>query len=208
MSGDLGVEGALSAIETSAELSQREWGQADGVPTSFYEWGSRSGLHLLPVSNLHGLRKQADFDTLAARQGAIWWPPLASTGEVPIIVGLTRKQGEELCIRIGLFQPNGDQPKAIGMRFETPHRGSDLHEFHHAQLWAHIRKGDQGGRIVDPDEWIPEQQPSFPLQAKNALDLVWAAAVAVYGKRDATLPFEADDSKKGKLTKYVREIGQ
>jgi hypothetical protein len=208
VSGDTGVEGALSAIESTAELSDRNWGRVEGVPPGFYEWGERNKLHLLRVPHLHGLRKLADFDTLTTGQGAIWWPPLVSTGEVPIIVGLSRKHDQELSIRIGLFQPDDDEPKAIGMRFETPHRDSDVHEFHHAQLWAHIRKGDQGSRIVDPDEWIPEKQPSFPLQAKNALELVWAAAVTVYGKRDATLPFEADTSKKGKLTEYVRGISQ
>jgi hypothetical protein len=208
VSGDVGVKGALSAIESSAELSQRSWRKIDGVPSNFYQWGERNGLHLLSPPLLHGLRKQPDFDTLATRQGAIWWPPLVSTGEVPIIVGLSRKHDEELSIRLGLFQPDDDEPKAVGMRFETPHRDCDVHEFHHAQLWAHIRKGDQGSRIVDPDEWIPEKQPSFPLQAKNALELVWAAAVTVYGKRDATLPFEADTSKKGKLTEYVRGISQ
>lgn len=206
MSGDDGVEGALSAIASSAELSERNWGKHVNVPTKFYRWGETSGMHPLSVAHIHGLRKQPDFDTLATGRGAIWWPPLSS-GEIPIIVGLTRKETEQLCIRIGLFRlTDDDRPKAIGMRFETPHRDGEIHRFHHSQLWARIRKGDEESRIVDPDEWMPEKQPSFPVNAASALDLVWAAAVTVYGMRDATLPFEADASKKGELTAYVRGI--
>jgi hypothetical protein len=92
------------------------------------------------------------------------------------------------------------------MRFEAPHEGSDAHEFHHAQLWTYIRKGDEASRIVDPNIWIPEDQPSFPLQAKNPLELLWSAAVSVYGKGNAQRPFEANETVRGKIAEYVKKL--
>jgi hypothetical protein len=206
VSGDIGVKGALNAIESSAEKALGSWGKADGIPSQLYQWGERHNLHPLSGGDIHGLRKQQSFDTLKKRMGAIWWPPVTSSKEIPIIVGLTRKDDDELSIRIGLFRWIGNKPQAIGMRFEARHQDSEVHDFHHAQLWTHIRKGDEGSRIVDPQAWVPQEQPSFPLQAKNALELLWAASVSIYGKRDAATPFEGDDIEKGKIAKYVREL--
>jgi hypothetical protein len=202
-----GVDGALHAIEVSAEQALGSRGETGGIPTALYQWGSSHGLGYAVPERLKHLRKEPSFDSLSEQKGvgAVWWPPLTS-GEVPIIVGLKR-EGEEFAVRIGLFRMEGNTPRAIGMRFESPHGNSNDHCFHHAQLWTHIRKGVDATRIVDPGAWVPEDQPSFPLPAKNPLELVWAAAVSIYGKANAIRPFEADPAKKKKITQYLTRIG-
>jgi hypothetical protein len=199
-----GVDGAIHAIEVSA-LQSRNRGESVGVPPILYEWGMLHGLKDAAAGHLKHLRKESSFDSLKENIGAVWWPPLPSE-EVPIIVGL--KQDEQgFGVRIGLFKLENEKPRAIGMRFEGPHEDSAAHCFHHAQLWTHIRKGVDASRIIDPDAWVPEEQPSFPLPAKNPLELVWAAAVSIYGKVDAIRPFEADQSKKKKITEYLARLG-
>lgn len=205
MSVGEGVDGAIQAIEISAEQALGSRGERGGIPAALYQWGTFHGLKDAAIGRLKHLRKESSFDSLKESVGAVWWPALPSE-EVPIIVGL--KQDEQgFGVRIGLFKLEGEKPRAIGMRFEGPHRDSTDHCFHHAQLWTHIRKGVDASRIIDPDAWIPEEQPSFPLPAKNPLELIWAAAVSIYGKGDATRPFQADQDKKKKIAEYLARLG-
>lgn len=204
MSVGEGIDGAIHAIEVSAQQSLSR-GESMGIPSPLYEWGMLHGLKDAAPGRLKHLRKESSFDSLKESVGAIWWPPLASQ-EVPVIVGLKRN-GEEFGVRIGLFRLEDATPRAIGIRFEGPHEKSVHHGFHHAQLWTHIRKGVDASRIVDPQAWVPEKQPSLPLPVKNPLELIWAAAVSIYGKVDAVRPFEADQSKKKKLTEYLARLG-
>lgn len=196
----------MHAIQISAEQALGSRGKTDSIPPDLYQWATSFGLGDAIPDRLKHLRKESSFDSLSEPKGvgAVWWPPLPS-GEVPIIVGLKR-EGEEFAVRVGLFRWEGNKPRAIGMRFESPHGNSNEHCFHHAQLWTHIRKGVDASRIVDPETWVPEDQPSFPLPAKNPLELVWAAAVSIYGKANAARPFEADQGKKEKIAGYLARI--
>ena len=78
-----------------------------------------------------------------------------------------------------------DEFRSLAMRFETdegaiPATGKiGSHDFCHAQFCRSI-----SGRVqaLTP-QWMPESQPSFPLDAEDHLGLVLCALVSLYGGR-------------------------
>ena len=69
----------------------------------------------------------------------------------------------------------------FALRFETDEgdhcSGAGTHDFCHAQLCADINK--RVTKVVD--SWIPDSQPSFPLDAGNQMELVLCMLVSLYG---------------------------
>lgn len=91
-------------------------------------------------------------------------------------------------------QENGEAEKfrGIGFRLESPHgdeyederseggeKKEGRHDFYHAQL---IRGLGWGPRIESP-EWLPCNQPSFPLTADDPITLVLSLLLTLYGKK-------------------------
>jgi hypothetical protein len=73
------------------------------------------------------------------------------------------------------------QLSGIGMRFETPEGdGGGHHDFHHAQLVREI-----GRRISLPNcpLWLPDKQPSFPMDAEDPVELLVCTIASIYGAR-------------------------
>ena len=84
-------------------------------------------------------------------------------------------------------------PHGIGFRMETPEsmnqnanttRNGGIHDFHHAQL---IRKFEQRTldtklKICSPD-WLPTDQPSFPLPANCPVKLLICLLLTLYGRK-------------------------
>jgi hypothetical protein len=204
MSSGPGIEAAIATVAATAEVYAGTRFEKDVEP-DLVQWAGERGL--LPASSkqFEALRRCEVFDSLKLRMGAIWWPPLIDTGEQPIVVGLTR-QDQEFGIRIALIRWLGTDARGFGMRFEEPHRGSDAHCFRHAQLWAELHRKEETSRLADPEAWVPEKQPSFPLQAADALELLWAAAVSIYGKAGATAPFVGDQQALTKLGGYLNSL--
>lgn len=201
-----GVKGAMNAIAASAEQAFGTRGGQSGIPLELYQWGTARGLQEVPAGALRSLRRQPSFDSQASPAGAVWWPPLPR-GDVPVIVGLTLSERNGFGIRVGLVRwEKGEDPRGIGMRFEKPPEGSGRHNFPHAQLWKHIGKCDKASLLTRPDAWVPEEQPSFPLRVGSPLELLWAAAVSVYGKRDASCPFDGNDVERGKIAEYIEQL--
>lgn len=206
MSIGTGVKGAINAIAVTAERSLGAHPEQNGIHPKLIEWCLQRGLREAHSQAVRRLKSEADFDSYERRVGVVWWPPLPMTHKVPVIVGLTFNDVHGFGVRVALFQleeEKGD-PHGIGMRFEGPHTESDDHNFHHAQLWTRLEKGEDKPPFVDVEAW--EQQPSFPLRAGNPLDLVWAAAVSVYGREHAMKPFEADETERGKIARYIRGL--
>ena len=77
-----------------------------------------------------------------------------------------------------------DQFQAFAIRYETDEGGRDqmakgVHDFCHAQLCTSIT-----ARLkATTDDWIPESQPSFPLDACDEVGLVLCMLVSLYGGR-------------------------
>jgi hypothetical protein len=69
----------------------------------------------------------------------------------------------------------------LGMRFETPSgQGGGAHDFHHAQLLSAL-----GRKVVLPNcpAWLPDSQPSFPLDASGPVELLICAIASNYGAK-------------------------
>lgn len=182
----------LNSLESAAGL--RESYEA-GVFGAIVQKLPAKKMNLAGESAWRNCKGKPHFDTLTARLGAIWWPPTNDeNGELmPVICGVSR-QGQAFSIRLGIIRPGAaGELDGVGVRFETSHgvghAGPSRHDFHHAQLFSHAAKGDAATRLTRAGQWVPEQQPSIPVTASNALDLVWATAVSAYGRRDAYAPF-------------------
>lgn len=149
---------------------------------------------------------QEQFDTFALNHGVIFWPVKTDDqGEVllPIICGVARVRGT-FSIRLGVIRTSATKAiQGVGIRLES---GAGAHEFHHAQLFTHASK-NPATRLAHQARWLPEQQPSIPVQADNPLDLVWATAVSAYGRVDAMLPFDGiPNDERTALNRYLSEL--
>lgn len=60
--------------------------------------------------------------------------------------------------------------------------GEGHHDFYHAQLIKSFKKHEMGLSIETP-EWLPCEQPSFPLLANDPLTLVVCLLLTLYGKK-------------------------
>ena len=75
--------------------------------------------------------------------------------------------------------------QTLAIRFETdegdpnPEAQPGSHDFCHAQLCNRINKHISKAASV----WVPDSQPSIPLDADNQISLVLCVLVSIYGKR-------------------------
>ena len=75
--------------------------------------------------------------------------------------------------------------QALAIRFETDEGGPNSvgmpgsHDFCHAQLCRHIN----GNTRATTPGWLPESQPSFPLDAEDQIGLVLCMLTSLYGGR-------------------------
>lgn len=192
------LDRALSVLLNSLE-------SATGLQESYESGAFGATVQKLPTARMHlagssswrSCKGKPHFDTLTGQLGAIWWPPTRDeNGELlPVICGISR-QGQEFSIKLAIIRPDPTGAlEGLGVRLETGHSngagGPGRHDFHHAQLFSHAAKGIAATRLTKAGQWLPEQQPSIPVAAHNALDLVWATAVLVYGRRGAYTPFNS-----------------
>lgn len=106
----------------------------------------------------------------------------------------------EVRCRLELFLlANNSELQSLGYRFESPEGKNDqdagIHHYYHVQL------------IQPPTssvEWLPEKQPSFPLNADNPVKLILSLLISLYGldylgtiSRDAGIQ---------DLDKYIKKI--
>lgn len=74
--------------------------------------------------------------------------------------------------------------QALAIRFETNEGSSQAngvigsHDFCHAQLCRYI-----GAKRATTKDWLPESQPSFPLDASDQVGLVLCMLMSLYGGR-------------------------
>ena len=110
---------------------------------------------------------------------------------------------------------DGERLRGIGFRLEGPHGDEEeqedaegdgekpegRHDFYHAQL---IRDFD-GGPSLDCPDWLPCNQPSFPLIADCPVTLVLCLLLALYGKRYSWEFLSRDTALYNWLKPYVEE---
>lgn len=174
-----------------------------GVSGEFMNWMQNYQLWPAEQNAVFSLRSKNTFDTIDDEVGVLWWPRVK--GMLPV-VGLSRTPNG-FCIRVAFIRPAKNEPEAFAMRFETPHGTGGNHSFHHAQLVQELTKGEPATRLRKPQSWVPTTQPSFPLRACTPLELLWATAVAVYGRQEATKPFVgAAGGARRSLGEYVKGL--
>ncbi len=101
-----------------------------------------------------------------------------------------------------------EKPKALAIRFETDEGESQAdgsigsHDFCHAQLCRSI-----GLKQASTPNWLPETQPSFPLDAKDQVGLVLCMLTSLYGGRHVVERLNpSGDSSLRKHLKGVRAL--
>lgn len=83
-------------------------------------------------------------------------------------------------IYLGLFLYHENSMRSFGYRFESP-EGEGIHHYYHAQ----IIRGLPPNKLFLPNElhqWLPEGQPSFPLDANNPIMMILCLLLTLYGR--------------------------
>jgi hypothetical protein len=139
----------------------------------------------------------------------LYLPPLQKNAEfVPILCTKCNVKGNKAEVNLQVMMvrlsDDGRTLQGIGFRLETPSQEEQketqvkdsIHGFYHAQL---IR-GFGCGLSVECPDWLPEDQPSFPLAANSPTTLVLCLLLTLYGKK-AYLDLFRSVSPLGKLLK-------
>ena len=179
--------------------------------TSPYETGAQKQMELedavVAMLDLRGLRRFSSADirryfsddgnlnvSMAdLRQFIILRGPNNDVPMVPVLglsVDMDGSSLNGLMVSLALYlrdDENGEL-RALGYRFEEPSDGPGIHYFYHAQ---NVRQFKPATYLPLPTpSWIPDSQPSFPLQATTPAALLVCALVAVYGGRVLALRVE------------------
>ena len=107
-------------------------------------------------------------------------------------------------IYLCLFLRYENQIRSLGYRFEAP-EGEGIHHYYHAQI---IRGMPPGIPFHPPElhDWLPEGQPSFPLDAYNPTELLLCLLLALYGREYVTRLISSMEA--GLHNQLKRSIGE
>ena len=89
----------------------------------------------------------------------------------------------EVSLRIGFLKKCGNEVKGYGYRLDPPHgqgREGGIHHFYHQQVIHSL--ADMTLPKADELSWISETEPSFPLDAKDCIELLLCLIAALYGR--------------------------
>jgi hypothetical protein len=95
------------------------------------------------------------------------------------------KEGEnEFRVRMGilLWQKEERKYQFSGFRYESPEGDGD-HNFYHAQPITSFEKNDADSEeeLIERDNWRHTSLPTFPIKARNSLELFIGMLVSFYG---------------------------
>ena len=91
----------------------------------------------------------------------------------------------EIALRVGLFlKHTDDEVKAIGYRLESPHgidkSGCGIHHYYHVQMIKGI--GNLNFPPQQFSDWVPDGEPTFPLDAEDSVELLLCLVLGLYGR--------------------------
>lgn len=90
----------------------------------------------------------------------------------------------EVSLKIALFlisETDGkDTLKAIGYRFETPHKNV-RHHYYHIQHINGFSRSDSRWKLPG-NEWVPTEYPAFPIDAQDPIQLLVCLLVSLYDR--------------------------
>ena len=85
----------------------------------------------------------------------------------------------KISLRVGLYLKHDEEVKAVGYRFESP-EGIGRHHYYHVQMI----KGFTTDTFFPPElstVWLPDAEPTFPLDARDSVDLILCLLLSLYG---------------------------
>lgn len=120
----------------------------------------------------------------------LYLPPLDKDSEfIPLMsfhYDFKDKAKPAMKFSLHLLTMHNRELRSIGYRIETPHGSGKqepgAHDFHHAQLCREYMGG--GGKwhtLPNCPEWLPTTQPSFPLPARDYVELFVCLLISLYG---------------------------
>ena len=124
---------------------------------------------------------------------------------LPIVTLHSRNDWVEFRIYalLAMIDRNSSNLEVLALRFETDEgegrSTSDpgSHDFFHAQLCQTILRGVE----ATTPAWMPDSQPSFPLDAEDQIQLVLCMLTSVYGGRFVVRKLGRDPSARSHLNK-------
>ena len=166
----------LSTLETSAEK----------ITTLQEEVTRRYGPGHMEPRSFHGVVNGRGDIGMRGQHLFLFLEPIVDEGVVPL---LTLESSCDwvpfrLFVLLAMFDECNNL-QTLAMRFETDEGGSrsnsrpGLHDFCHVQLCRRINDRTP----ASTPHWLPESQPSIPLDAEDQVDLVIAMLTSLYGGR-------------------------
>ncbi len=163
------------AIKLKADLLRQNWREIDDF-------------------DLKSILEPEKVDFFQRNKVAMFLPPFEkeTAAFVPVMsLQYTYDKGDPskntFAIRVMMMtSASADQPipcQSIGFRIESPHDGElGRHKFYHAQFIHSFDYGPWKAGLAETIEWLPLQQPSFPLWATNPTEAVLCLILTLYGK--------------------------
>lgn len=138
------------------------------------------------VSALSGLLGKSSDLALKEQNRFLYLEPIVDAGILPFLTLQTSHEWVHFraYVLLTMFDED-DALQALAIRFETDEGGPESngeigsHDFCHAQL---CRSVSSRTRATTPN-WLPDSQPSFPLDAEDQIELVLCMLTSLYGGR-------------------------
>lgn len=126
--------------------------------------------------------KRLEADLLSSRKHIYLNPIDRGVFLLPVLTLYCNLRQNDAHYYLGLFlsEAAGDPVKSFGLRFETPSGGGNpgRHSSHHAQF---IKGFTTQAPLHGCPSWIPDQEPTLPLNARNPVELLLSVLVSLYG---------------------------
>lgn len=130
----------------------------------------------------------------------LYLPPLDNNMEFVPILSMVCDLKKDCYISLRVEMQSYDNNKkfiGLGYRFESPHPGG-IHDYWHIQLIT------ENGEKLGCPEWLPEENPCFPVKVKKPIDLIFFMLLCFYGKSGSTI-FNSSTYINSQYNKYSFE---
>ena len=157
-------------------------------------------------SKLNGVLNGSDDLYLRDRRQFIFLEPILDSEILPFLTLQTSDRWLHFRAYVLLAMLDEDeQLKTLAIRFETDEGERQTngtigsHDFCHAQLCRSI-----GVLRASTPSWLPESQPSFPLDAKDQVGLVLCMLTSLYGGRHVVARLNTNGGRD--LCKHLKKV--
>ena len=159
----------------------------------------------VPAAELHDRFKVGDVK-LKEQHRFLYLEPVEGKGILPFVT--IQSSCEWVNFRIYALLGMLDkrcEVQTLAIRFETdegsgPNGGMGSHDFCHAQLCKSITKR----AVASTPSWLPESQPSIPVDAEDQIGLVLCMLTSLYGARHVLRKLNTSGDRD--LRKYLNRV--